>query len=1604
VLLVTAASAQFLLSPSSAVAKDVGADPASKCRACPRCKCPDPSTQEPSQTTSSVSRTEGNLVERVDIAHTSGFMSDPTSFVATYNSYNADTSRVQLDTVMGYGWTHSHNIFLFSQVGSMFRFDGDGRVTRYKLGAGGTFSAAPGYFETLVKNPDGSFTLTQKDRTTYTFRLIAGTPFFLVGPVYRVTSIVDRNGNTTTYTYSGGNLTSVTDTYGRSVTFTYATFSSSNKKLTSVTDPAGKVTAFQYDTTGRKLTKITDPNGKTIQYSYNTLYQLTAKQDKDGRTFTYSYSSFEPTSVNDGSGATSGALSNPGNWATDTTQLAANQSRVYIPATTTKVDGRGNTWLYDYDTNGHITRITAPDATVTQYTYSPSTLLVTSTTDPRGNVTTYNYDALGNQTSSTDALGHVTTYTYEPTFNQMTSMTDPRGRTTTYTIDPLTGNRLQESDPNGGTRTYTYDSHGNVLTDTDKDGHTTRYTYGAAGDVIQILDPLGHATQMTYDPVGNLLSRTDALGHATQMQHDGMNRVIQVTDALSDVTVTQFDGEGNRTAITDRNGHTTTMQYDLRQRLIKITDALGHFNSDTYDGNDNRTSQTDRNGHTTSYQYDVQNRLQQTTDPLGNVASTVYDPAGNATSETDANGHTTNNTYDALNRRITTTDALGNVTQTIYDTGTVAGCPNCGVTPGSDLTTGRIDANGKATYFKYDALDRLIDTVKKVGSTADTITAADALTTTTYDPQGNRLSETIRCTPCSTDPTGNATVFVYDADNRRIQMTNAAGDVTRYTFDGVDDVITITEPNGNIIGNTYDSLNRVIQTTDSAGPVASYGYDPEGNRTSITDGNGNTTASTYDAVNRVVSTTDPLGKVTTTAYDFVGNVVQSVDRNGHATTYAYDADNRRITTTDALGGVTSYQYDPVGNRTQITDANGHATQYQYDAVNRMTRETYANGTALTLQYDPVGNVTRRTDQIGQVTTYAYDDLYDLTSRSYPSLVNDSFTYDLAQRMLSAQRGAWPDAFVYDGADRTLQAVQNGRVVTYSYNIPGRTRTVTYPSGRTIVEHTDARTRIAAIDDAVPNLVQYTYDPGNRVLNRAYRNGTSAFYTYNANNWLTSLQHTGPSPIAGFTYAYDNEGNRSFEGKTLDPLNSEKYQYDARDRLIDFKVGDLSGVPPPSTQTAYTLDPVGNWTSKTTNGATQNRTHDVVNELTQIDATPITYDANGNPQVDGTLTYAFDEENRLTMATRTFDGAIWQYQYDALGRRVAKAPLPSAPSSTTLYFYDGARIVEEQNGAAATQATYVYGNYVDEVLTMDRTGSTYYYHQNALWSVAAITNSAAAVVERYSYDAYGAPAITNGSGVPVPLNAWGTPHSAIGNPYMFTGRQLDEETGLFFYRARYYDTNKGRYVQRDPAGYVDGLNLYEYSRSNPVRYFDPTGFVTGSFSGGVTREATGISPGIRATTFISRTLNCTCSRCVVPATAREEKKTCWFIACEFNVRAPIRIRPDADDVWKDAGWDRVYGNTTGTLASRVANVLSHEEDHQKTTKAFYDYNKAKLEGEEAICHDSQKKCNDRKELVADRVNVNWGVQSRHSDDFDNIEALQKGNQYATHPLTGQTWPD
>ena len=197
------------------------------------------------------------------------------------------------------------------------------------------------------------------------------------------------------------------------------------------------------------------------------------------------------------------------------------------------------------------------------------------------------------------------------------------------------------------------------------------------------------------------------------------------------------------------------------------------------------------------------------------------------------------------------------------------------------------------------------------------------------------------------------------------------------------------------------------------------------------------------------------------------------------------------------------------------------------------------------------------------------------------------------------------------------------------------------------------------------------------------------------------------------------------------------------------------------------------------------------------------------------------------------------RYDALGRRVSKT-VPDGEGSATTVFVGTIQALEYSPHAmqvvteyaadavpASPERKFVYAEYIDEpVMMVDETalGSTgagteepYYYHQNSLYSVAAVTDATGTVVERYAYSAYGKPIFLDAA-----ANLLNPQASAIGNPYLFAGRRMDEETDLYYYRARMYDAELGRFVGRDPIGYLGGINLYGYVENSPIDRKDPYG--------------------------------------------------------------------------------------------------------------------------------------------------------------------------------------
>jgi RHS repeat-associated protein len=203
---------------------------------------------------------------------------------------------------------------------------------------------------------------------------------------------------------------------------------------------------------------------------------------------------------------------------------------------------------------------------------------------------------------------------------------------------------------------------------------------------------------------------------------------------------------------------------------------------------------------------------------------------------------------------------------------------------------------------------------------------------------------------------------------------------------------------------------------------------------------------------------------------------------------------------------------------------------------------------------------------------------------------------------------------------------------------------------------------------------------------------------------------------------------------------------------------------------------------------------------------------------GVQRFYYDYRNQLV---RVIEGTTnTNLKYDALGRRIEK----STGSDTVKYYYDRNQVIEERGGSDQIKRQLIYGNGVDELLIIfnydGATAIPYYVHTNDIGSITAITNQEGNIVERVSYDTYGMPTFTDYQ--TDPLNPTVLENSVIGNDILFQGRRYDKDMNLMYFRARYFDPIMGRFLQTDPIGYRDSMNLYQAFNQNPVNFIDPFG--------------------------------------------------------------------------------------------------------------------------------------------------------------------------------------
>lgn len=982
----------------------------------------------------------------------------------------------------------------------------------------------------------------------------------------------------------------------------------------------------------------------------------------------------------------------------------------------------------------------------------------------------YEYDGTRRLRKITNPMGHTTLYGYTRD-NRLNEITDANGHKTI--IGYNNSGMVSRLKTDVSDKSIRYEGDKTVFIDyTYPNNQYSYYRWDGKGRVIEKVGLCcGTQSTLEYDIYDNVIKMVDGNNHATEYTYDKIGNMLSLTDPLGGTERFTYDPVFNQVlTYGDKNGNSYSFGYDSHGSLTSMSGPLGYSQRNTYDSHGWPITSTDANGNVTTTTYNDNGTKASEMDAAGNITRYEYDGYENIISVTDPLNRTTRYAYDAMGRVTSITDALGGVTTVSYD------------------KLGNIvrvkDALNHITAYTYDA----------VGNVLTKTDAAGGVYTLEYDGKGNVIS--VR------NPLGQVQRMTYNDRNKLTSVTNPAGETTTYDYDVVGNLMSISLPNGNIISYDYDDANRLIAIDDNMGVIAEYTYDANGNKLSETDGEDRTVKYAFDALNRKISETLPSGAKTQYSYDNNSNLLSIVDALGNTTQYTYNSLDQQLIHIDALNATTTFEYDAVGNLVKSTDANGNPTTWTYDALNRNTHITFADGLSRQYGYDAVGNMTSSIDRAGNKFSYAYNALGMLLSKLYPDKTQDAFTYDAIGQMLSAVNSDASVTFTYDGAGRLTRETLNGMNTSYSYDVAGGKRTLTYPSGMKIVENLNARDLISSILQNGSEIVTMQYDESGRKTSMTYANGITTNYTYNANGWLSQIN--AAENVLNLAFIYDATGNITKRQNRNNDLLTETYGYDVISQLTSFKRGN-------DVDNTYQFDPLGNRTKVVENGVTTNYTSNRINAYTAISGglsfTP-QYDANGNLLNDTDHLYRYNLNNKLVGV----DANIASYAYDALGRRISKTTY----IGTISFYYVGDQMVEEYNGKNLA-ASYVFGNNIDEVLQMKSGKNVYYNHANQLGSTMALTDKDGNVAERIEYDVYGKPTFFNDNNEKIDA-------SVVGNNILFTGREYDTETGLYYFRARTIHPLIGNFCQKDPLLYIGGFNDFSYVLNSPINEYDPYGLL------------------------------------------------------------------------------------------------------------------------------------------------------------------------------------
>lgn len=1013
------------------------------------------------------------------------------------------------------------------------------------------------------------------------------------------------------------------------------------------------------------------------------------------------------------------------------------------------------------------------------------------------------------------------------------------------------------------------------LTVTGSDSRDTVYSYAPAADSVNpsVFKSLPYRLRRWHLPSDTALSSPFQV-----LAYDELFRVKTIKDALGNYSYVYAGGVAGterwkRSELVSSVGAVTVQVFDDHNSAIKATDPLGRVTTTTYDRANRSVLTTFPEGNSTENAYDIRSNL--TSAIVSPKPSTSgYLPV--TTSSTFPQATSTNCTnWKTCNQPSSTTDARGRTTNYTYSS--ASGQVLTILAPAVPLPGSASNVRPLKTlcYARHNGSSLLTGTIDKVDTAVNRVrtfaySSANkyVLQTVKVDPNESLLPpapDTLECTPSTKAGLNYVTTLSFDSVGNLQSIDGPrtdASDVTNYTFDRARRITRITAPLGSTSRYCYDAdgllrgthRGRIDGVADpnapsalidgscpSAYPAASWqsetrDYWATGDLKVTQDPEGNATRYAYDEDGNSRVVQDPDGRQVASVYDLAGQLVATwkggrgwIDGNGMPSTTAPNRDSswNPQTYVDAgyVGPVrfSSHVYTPNGKLWKMLDGANNLSENIYDGLDRLFFTFFPNasdGTRCTIP----GQVTA-----GVVPT--------CSASSGKTPTYESSTYDEnSNRLTSRTRGGGIVTQTFDSMNRVrTKAVSGGTpalpTVTYAYKLTNEPTALTSPVRGNIPIHEtrydyDAAGRKLFEENTIAARtwrVSYGWDEASNRNKVTWPDGYFVFYKFDALNRME--------------YAYENSmTTNEIAYYKLDPLsrreqlrlggqttNRVEYLYEP-DSQLDVLTNVLNG-------TTVRLDYGRNSTGQI-NGIEANDAFYLPspantslisyapNKLNQYDnvggeANPFTYDTNGNLltwfRKGSKQTYTYDAENRLrSAAVNGATIASITHDYDNLGRRVSK----TVGGEPTYYLLDGDEEIAEYRADGVLLRRYLMGPNIDDRIAHVEVGTLptpvkTFYHVNHQGSVIATTSADGSAVEVLAYDEYG-----NLTSQP--------PAQTTGEVFRYTGRRFDAESSLYYYRARYYAPEVGRFLQADPVGYRAGPNLYEYAGSDPLNKNDPSG--------------------------------------------------------------------------------------------------------------------------------------------------------------------------------------